>query len=247
MINFSKHGDDLINELKRIKDLGFVKATRTGNTAIGKTLEDLLLKEEDNLSLPDFEDIEIKSRDSAGNALVTLFTKAPSYPRGANTILRTNYGYEREGAMHNVLYMTASSSSIASNQYMNVGFKVRVDRNEEKVYLDVYSIDDQTTPINSDTFWTFDVLEDSLNKKLKYLCLVQADRKIINGEVYFNYTDIDFYSGLTFDNFINALENGDIYIDTRIGVYPDGRSHDRGTGFRIRYENLLNYSVKHTI
>lgn len=247
MNNYSIHAHDLLEKLTEIKNRGYIKATRTGNTAIGKTLEDTLLKEEDNLSLPDFKDIEIKSRNRLSNALVTLFTKAPSYPRGANTILRTKYGYERVGAHHNVLYMTSSANSIATNQYMDVGFKVRVDREEEKVYLDVYNMNDTTNPIDTNTFWSFIALEQALYAKLKYICIVSADEKIIDGEVYFNYTNIEFYSGLSFNNFLNALEKGNMYIDTRIGVYPDGRSHDRGTAFRINYSNLLLYSNKHTI
>jgi hypothetical protein len=33
---------------------------------------------------------------------------------------------------------------------------------------------------------------------------------------------------------ISLLEEGKIFVDLRIGQYPDGRTHDHGTGFRIR-------------
>jgi hypothetical protein len=33
---------DLVNKLKKIKQMGYVKTHRSGNTGIGKTLEDLL-------------------------------------------------------------------------------------------------------------------------------------------------------------------------------------------------------------
>lgn len=33
---------------------------------------------------------------------------------------------------------------------------------------------------------------------------------------------------------IELLEQGRIYIDLRIGQYANGKTHDHGTGFRIR-------------
>lgn len=237
--NFSSNATELLYEFEKIRNKGFVKATRRGDTGIGKTLEDLLQKKEDNLQLPDFHDIEIKSRNKFSNALITLFTKSPTYPKSANTMLRNQYGYKRDDAIYNVLYMTTSCNSISTNQYMNVGFKARVDSSSSKVFLEIYSEDKL---ISNDVFWSFDALKNALEKKLKYICLVSAEEKIINDEVYFKYTDIELYDGLTFENFLEALSKGDIYIDTRIGTYPDGRSHDRGTGFRIRSHSLLEYS-----
>ena len=51
-----------IENFKRVKDLGFVQSHRSHNTGIGKTLEDLMGIEENNLEEPDFGNIEIKSQ-----------------------------------------------------------------------------------------------------------------------------------------------------------------------------------------
>ena len=44
--------------------------------------------------------------------------------------------------------------------------------------------------------------------------------------------------GFNYDSFADLLEKGVIYVDLRIGQYHSGRNagrtHDHGTGFRIR-------------
>ena len=44
--------DELIQRLKAIKEMGYIKTHRAGNTGIGKTLEDLLGIEENNIPGP---------------------------------------------------------------------------------------------------------------------------------------------------------------------------------------------------
>lgn len=50
---------------------------RAGNTGIGKTLEDLLGIEENNVPGPDAVGVELKSTRRSSNNLTTLFTKEP--------------------------------------------------------------------------------------------------------------------------------------------------------------------------
>ena len=45
--------DELVEGIKELKEHGFVKTHRSGNTGIGKTLEDLLGIEENNITGPD--------------------------------------------------------------------------------------------------------------------------------------------------------------------------------------------------
>ena len=44
---------------------------------------------------------------------------------------------------------------------------------------------------------------------------------------------------------IASLEDGELFIDIRIGVYSSGRNigrtHDHGTAFRIKLDKLLTY------
>ena len=82
--------DDFIIEYKKICDMGWIKTHRAGPTGIGKTLEDLLGIEENNIDGPDFGEYELKSCRIESNSMLTMFTRAPE-PANANTYLRLKY------------------------------------------------------------------------------------------------------------------------------------------------------------
>ena len=223
-------------ELKKlfnnIKQMGWVEAHRTGNTGIGKTFEDLLDKKEDNLSLPDFKDIEIKSQRNATSSMITLFTKSPDYPVSVNTFLRENFGnisseYDNMKILHTTVNANNFNTHISGNN-----FKILVDR-EKIIYENAY--------------WSFDNIQKALEHKLKYIAIVGADEKFENSKNYFKFTNIMLITGITLEKFLEALENGDIFVDIRIGVYNSGKNkgktHDHGTGFRIKLDKLLKYAI----
>jgi len=60
-----------------IKEMGYVKTHRTGNTGIGKTLEDLLGITENNVPGPNAAMVELKSVRKNVSSMLTLFTKSP--------------------------------------------------------------------------------------------------------------------------------------------------------------------------
>ena len=64
--------NEFVERIKQIKDMGFVESNRSGDTGIGKTLEDLLGISENNIAGPDFDIYELKSgrKDSCVYAYV---------------------------------------------------------------------------------------------------------------------------------------------------------------------------------
>lgn len=72
-----KKYNELIKDLKKIEKQGFVKTHRGGNTGIGKTLEDLLGIEENNIAGPNGHQTELKSARKGSSSMLTLFTKSP--------------------------------------------------------------------------------------------------------------------------------------------------------------------------
>jgi hypothetical protein len=52
---------EFIERLKKIKAMGWIKTHRAGPTGIGKTLEDLLGIDENNIAGPDHKLFELKS------------------------------------------------------------------------------------------------------------------------------------------------------------------------------------------
>ncbi len=84
--------NDLVQRLKEIKNMGFIRTHRQGNTGIGKTLEDLLGIEENNVPSPNAVKVELKSARKNAKSMLTLFTKSPLH-RKANSALLERYGY----------------------------------------------------------------------------------------------------------------------------------------------------------
>lgn len=239
----SKYTNELIDLLNEIKEQGAIKATRGGDTGIGKTLEDLLKKEEDNDWLPDFKDIEIKSQRQASQSMITLFTKSPTYPKGANTKLRNKYGYNNNNTLNNTLHVTVDAHSFTKNQYSGHSFKIKVDRANQFIVL-IVKDDNNEEIVDRETIWSFEVLEQRLKSKLEYLCIVTADEtKDSNKNSYFHYNKFHLVYDFKLTQFLKALEDGKLKIDIRIGAYSDGRTHDHGTGFRITAKDLEQYGT----
>ena len=63
------------SELERIRDKGFIKSHRSGDTGIGKTLEDELGVEENSVQASDIGDVELKANRLGSNSKVTLFQR----------------------------------------------------------------------------------------------------------------------------------------------------------------------------
>lgn len=90
--------DKIKNEFQRIKSLGFVKSNRSSKNdgAIGNTFEDYLGVRENNLKDPDFAGFEVKSKRELTSSYLSLFTKSPSSPKGANAYLKNTFGKNDE-------------------------------------------------------------------------------------------------------------------------------------------------------
>ena len=104
--------DDFISEYSKIKDKGWIRTHRAGPTGVGKTLEDLLGIQENNIDGPDFGEYELKSCRLNSNSMLTIFTKTPQ-PKGAINVLRETFGYA-SGAYNNddkVLHTTLSADN----------------------------------------------------------------------------------------------------------------------------------------
>ena len=85
--------EEFIRRLKEIKEMGFVKTHRSGQTGIGKTIEDLLGIEENNIPGPNALGwIELKAIRKDSKSMITLFTLTPSPPK-INSVLLKKYGY----------------------------------------------------------------------------------------------------------------------------------------------------------
>ena len=220
--------EDILNDLVKIKELGFIKTHRAGNTGIGKTLEDLLKIRENNIPGPNGDLTELKAYRKGSPSMLTLFTKAPMPPK-INTKLLNEFGYKNEKGKK-ALHTTVNAVS-RNNLRNNKGFIINIDKS--RIELDCPS------SFIEIPYWDEYVLEESFNKKYaKYLLYVKADHRYAGVNEEFHYNEAYLMKGFSFKNFKDLLSKGKILIDIRIGQYSDGRPHDHGTGFRVLPANL---------
>lgn len=240
--------NDLYNQIKElkgkfndIKKKDYVKSINNGYCGIGDTFEMLLGKEKADFCFPDYNNIEIKTRKAYSKSLISLFS---SVPDGENLFevdrLRDVYGYPDKTIKEaKILFATVYAS-----RYSTIGskflFRLEIDSKKKRLYLCIY--DKECTPIEKKIYWSFELLEERLYTKLKYLMLVYAWDKKVNNETHYKYYKCEFYKLNSFENFIKAIENGFISITFRIGVrkglYKYGMPYNHGLSFGIEVEHL---------
>lgn len=235
---------DLIKkDFQRIRNLGFVECTRPKNKdgGIGNTYEDLLGVGENNLKEADYLGYEIKSKREFTSSYISLFSKSPSYPKKANSYLRETYGEIRD---QNHPEKKKLYASVFGNRfsiiYQKYKMKLEVDKTKEKIYLHIFDLNDS---LLEDVYWTFTEIRKA-SIKMKSLKLVLAETKTEEGKLKYHFNKAEIYENFLFENFIDSIENGVIMFDIRIGVYSSGKNygktHDHGSGFRIKRENFKN-------
>jgi len=226
---------ELLEGLKKLKKEGFIESHRSDDTGIGKTLEDELGVPENNFDGPDGLLTELKSARKKSSSMLTLFTKSPS-PRGINTKLRDEYGYpDEEFRDRNSLHTTINAVDF-NNLKGKKGFKLteKEDRIEITPFYPPTKIKDMPT-----AYWLKETLKESIAKKYEHqLLYVKADSRKIGKKEEFHYTDAYILRGFDPNSFFHKLKDGIFDIDIRLGYYhtgpKKGKSHDHGTGVRIR-------------
>ncbi|PMM66930.1 MvaI/BcnI family restriction endonuclease [Vibrio splendidus] len=237
------------NDFLRVKKLGFRPSHRANSTGIGKTYEDLLGVAENNLKEPDLHGFEVKSQRAYTGSYVTIFTKSPTMPKGANAILRNNYGsFDEKYPDLKVLHTSIFADKFNTHK-SGYRFTLSIDNYERKIYLIVADKDEKT--IDNSTYWTFDALEQAIVAKITRLAYVSAEtRRNAMGQEEFWFNKAHIFSGLKpFHTFLELLMEGVIMFDIRIGAYKTGpnrgRHHDHGSGFRIKKQDMKRLYKNH--
>ena len=241
MINRSK----IENEFKRIKSLGFVTSHRTSDTGIGKTFEDHLGVNENNVKNPDFDGFEVKTQRQITSSKITLFTKSPSNPSNANAVLKESFGTPDKTFPDIKVLHTSCFGDRFNNHKSGFGFKLFVNKRLNRVYFTAKDLSSNKV-IDTNIYWTFDDLNECITKKLKALFVVFANSRKIKSMEEFHFTKAIVYYNLKFEKFISNLNAGHIQFDVRIGAYKTlgranyGKPHDHGSGFRVGRNDIAN-------
>lgn len=223
--------DDFVREYQKIVDMGWIRTHRSGPTGIGKTLEDLLGIEENNFDAPDFGEYELKSCRMNSGSMLTMFTLSPQ-PRGANTALRLKYGYSSQAYSNSEKVLHATLSGNRFTSIANTGHQLKFLCRPDGIYI-------ESENGIENIYWSRENLKKQFEKKYKNkFVYAKAESRGCDKLEEFRFMSAWEVSGFNYDSFSKLLENGNIYIDLRIGQYhggiKDGRTHDHGTAFRIR-------------
>lgn len=247
--------EELISELKRIRDLGWIKVPATrkkNNGAVGNLLEDLLGIPENNLPIPNAAEWELKAQKTNTSSLVTLCHQEPS-PRAlclVSNILLPNYGWPHsEAGKKYPINEMSFRATLNATSFTDRGFKVNINRKEERVEVifdsNMCDISKHLNWINEVErkvglgelstlpYWGFNDIYTKIGTKLINCFFVQADVKRKRGTLYYHYNNVLMLKKVNKAKFIDAIEQGIIYID-----FDARTGHNHGTKFRIRNNNI---------
>lgn len=232
---------ELKQKFKEISKMGYIESRGTGPSAAGKTFEDLIGKASDNLPLPDFKNVEIKTKLDMSKSYITLFNMTP---RGNNKYeikrITETYGYSDYLVPKKKIFQVSIQGDRLKIIKQNFLFKLKIDYKEEKIFLII--LDRFLNIVEQDVYWTFDSLKVRLYDKIKYLTIVKTKSKFIDGKMHYQYYQLEAYKLKDFSTFLGLIEKGVIFVTFHVGVYRNGKrkgeTHDRGTAFEIKNENL---------
>lgn len=231
----------LAMQFNEIIKLGWVESKRAGSTGIGYTFERLLNCEENNLSYPDYDGIEIKTKRFYTVGYISLFNIASD----GDTLFSLNDLYNSFGYPDKIFpQFNVLNISLFANRYTNIGyskcFKLTIDKDYNKIKI--VAINKYKNITNNSVSWSFQLLKETLERKLCYLAFVKAFNKFDNKKEYFKYDTIFFYKLKDFNTFIKLIEQGIIRLTIKIGIHKSGDKFGKmkyhGCGFDINEKDL---------
>lgn len=210
--------------LKEVSDKGWVKSRRIHDTGIGQTLEHCLGLDENNIALPDFGKMELKSQRINTSSMLTLFTKSPEGI--SNAEIRERFGYpDKEYPKIKIVHQTITNGKDNGRWFGcevdELEGKLRVKRKGEHIgYYDLNFLK-----------------QKAIEKIGNGLILVLAETKKEKGHEYFHYIEAYLLKDLDPVRFLEHSK-----YDIRLGVYHSGekagQQHDHGSAFRLTEKSI---------
>lgn len=220
---------EFVKKLKEIKESGYIRTIRSGNTGVGHTLEQALGLHENNIATPDLGRVELKAQRKTATNRITLITKSPKWVVSAKETI-TKYGY-RNGNGRMALKVTFSAKRMVS------GLKLRFHPEDDNVEL----VNKKEEAI---VYWKLSELSNIFNSKLPKLIIVKASSRVNGEREEFLYDEAYLLSGFNKKKFVELLEKEKIVIEFRMHIHNENNAvRDHGTGFRIA-ENYLDSLFK---
>lgn len=249
--------DELVEMIRVIAKKGWHKSVKKtvdkrNDGAVGNTIENLLGVKENNLPIPNANEWELKGQRSHTKSLVTLkhIEPSPTALKFVSSLLLPKYGWPHKeaGKKYKKTEMSFRSTTFAK-EFTVRGFKILIDRDAEKIkfIFDSNKADTTKTEIlkwikvveknvglkqfETEPYWGFQDLRNTLGTKLMNCFYLVADSKIEKKHEYFWYKKLMILSGFSFDKLLDCFDEGTAYID-----FDARTGHNHGTKFRIKQQ-----------
>lgn len=238
----SKIVKELVEKLKIVKAKGWIKSVNPRSLSIapkdaGETLERELGIEPNNLISADYRgQIELKSKLRGTRTNDTLFSCVPNWNKSkikssANMILTYGYPCKNQEKYPGFvdLYVTVKNKPNPQGLYL-------LSEDGEEVLYQYHVLDGVTC------IWDYETIEKKIKEKHPKTAWVVVEKKIINGENYFRYIELEMTQNPLLSQFIMLINDGYLTFDWRGRVKSNGTEYkDKGHAFRLnpKYRNIL--------
>ncbi len=206
---------------RELKSQGFVKSLRKGPTGIGFTLETFMQLDENNLALPDIEEVEIKAHRDNSKSMITLFTfNKKAWQINPLVAIRKYGSYDENGRLGMYYTMSLTPNS--------AGLFLIVDR--EKISVKHISGEIVAT-------WQLSALTERFLQKIPALLFVSAHTEERAGVEYFHFYRCQLMQDTTEELLSELFKTGNLLVDLRLHD-KETRARNHGTGFRTFEDKL---------
>lgn len=222
---------ELLNKIQAIHNQGFLKSITAGDPGVGDTLEHALGISRNNLKVPDYKGIELKSTRLTRNGIsrsetrTTLFTKVPDI----------GYSY-REIVEHYGKVQVPRNSTVARLQLYETCLASRLNAYDLQLQVDINN--DQLNLMHMEqrlkfvAAWYMQKLKETLLTKHRETFWVKAVSENRDGWEFFRYDQIVHTKKPNASLLAPLLEKDKITIDLAAHI-TDGKWRDHGVLFKM--------------
>lgn len=220
---------EIVEAFAKLKAKNWVKSERRGPTGIGQTLEKLLGLSENNITAPDFGEIELKAHRVNSSSMITLFT------------------FNRKVWKMNPLDAIRKYGTPDENGRLGLYFTMARAPNSTGLFLHIETETISVRHVSGEIVaeWQLQILAERFMTKMPALILVSAFSEMRGDIEWFKFDRVQLLTGTSVEIIRSQILAGNILVDLRLhDKITNARNH--GTGFRASEGKLplLFQSVK---
>jgi hypothetical protein len=219
---------ELLAKLRTLALHGPLPAVRSGDTAVGLSVETALGIKANSRQAPDYKGIELKSgRSLRGDKNKTLLAMVPDWgasPMSSYSELLYQYGYTKDDGLK---YLQCSVTGLRPNPQ---GLSLAIDLSAGRL-VESYSTVHASSPI---LYWDLDNLQQRVAKKHAETFWIEAE-EVPDG---FKLKRVIHTAAPRLSSLAMFLSDGTIFVDHTIRQKASGGTRDHGMLFRIKARDL---------